>query len=576
MVALLLATSAPYLIGATRDMATSPVTGSSAGDAGWRFTGFLFGVEDGHSYLAKMRQGARGDFAFRLPYTTEPHTGTPLIFLPYMITGWLAGRIIPEADAAHTDALIVAFHVLRVVCAGLLLAALWRFTGAFIRAPRPRLVAFVIACVGGGLGWLVLMTGSTETLGLPPEFYIPEGFGLLPLYGLPHIALGRAALLWGLAACLIPAGGQGRQPDRSPLAVLRRPLAGLPARPIMTAAICWIVVGLCVPFYLAILYVVLTAWVIGVWVRDSITLRPTATAGLWSAFPARLTVRVGLPAVLTLPLFAYYALAFAGNPALVIWSAQNILQSPSPLVYGIGYAPLIALAAFGVRAAWRRAGRSGGLRHMLLIAWPLIVPVLVYLPINVQRRMAEAVIVPLAILAAYGLERINRNWPIAGLTFALCISTLLMLGSGMLAAGLAAPARPIFIPAGDAAALAWLHDHAPARAVVVSSHETGNLIPAYTHTRAYIGLGTETLAYEDKLQATDAFFSSGGAAGSTVLDGGCLPADPRLCAPLADYIAVLSAEYALAGGAFTPPLGWVVVYESAGRTIYGRELAAGG
>ncbi|NJO84482.1 MAG: sulfatase-like hydrolase/transferase, partial [Blastochloris sp.] len=46
--ALLVITTIPYLIafGATGDQ--------------WRFTGFLFGVEDGSSYLGKMRLGARG------------------------------------------------------------------------------------------------------------------------------------------------------------------------------------------------------------------------------------------------------------------------------------------------------------------------------------------------------------------------------------------------------------------------------------------------------------------------------------------------------------------------------------
>ncbi|MFN8449725.1 MAG: hypothetical protein U0521_14335 [Anaerolineae bacterium] len=45
----------------------------------------------------------------------------------------------------------------------------------------------------------------------------------------------------------------------------------------------------------------------------------------------------------------------------------------------------------------------------MLIGWVLIVPVLVYLPINVQRRMSEAVIVPLAILAAAGLHALAER-----------------------------------------------------------------------------------------------------------------------------------------------------------------------
>mgnify|MGYP001345878526 FL=1 len=36
------------------------------------FGGILFALEDGLSYLAKMRQGWRGAWLFTLPYTAEP------------------------------------------------------------------------------------------------------------------------------------------------------------------------------------------------------------------------------------------------------------------------------------------------------------------------------------------------------------------------------------------------------------------------------------------------------------------------------------------------------------------------
>src|SRR4030042_5724369 len=56
----------------------------------WRFSGFLFGVEDGISYIADMRQGADGAWLFRIPYTTEPHSGA-LLSLPFLLLGKLAG-----------------------------------------------------------------------------------------------------------------------------------------------------------------------------------------------------------------------------------------------------------------------------------------------------------------------------------------------------------------------------------------------------------------------------------------------------------------------------------------------------
>jgi len=71
-------TSLPYL-----------VAGLNQG-ADWRFTGFLFGVEDGNSYIAKMLAGYQGAWLFRTPYTTVEQVGV-LAFLPYLLLGKLAG-----------------------------------------------------------------------------------------------------------------------------------------------------------------------------------------------------------------------------------------------------------------------------------------------------------------------------------------------------------------------------------------------------------------------------------------------------------------------------------------------------
>ena len=55
----------------------------------WRFSGFLFAVEDGNSYIAKMQLGAAGAWLFRSPYTAMPQRGV-IAFLPYLLLGKLA------------------------------------------------------------------------------------------------------------------------------------------------------------------------------------------------------------------------------------------------------------------------------------------------------------------------------------------------------------------------------------------------------------------------------------------------------------------------------------------------------
>src|SRR5690606_162169 len=113
--------------------------------------------------------------------------------------------------------------------------------------------------------------------------------------------------------------------------------------------------------------------------------------------------------------------------------------------------------------AWRRANDGRG---ALLCGWLVVVPLLVYLPINVQRRMAEAVIVPLAILAALGMPALARHLrprlrrPARAALLAVASLSSLMIVVGLTAAALA-QIRPIHRPAAELRALEWLNADAP-------------------------------------------------------------------------------------------------------------------
>lgn len=463
---------------------TLPYVAAWAGQGDeWRFTGFLFGVEDGHSYLGKMRLGARGLWDFYLFYTPEPHDPVPLVFLPYIVPGQIVGLFMDSTDPALSAALALTFHILRVIFDALLIFTLYRFIAAFLRSPGARLLALVLATLGGGLGWLVALAGIVTT---PPEFYIPEGFSFLILLGLPHLALSRAAMLGGLLALLASTERERWLPSA------------------LLAGGLWLVVGLAVPFYLVIVYVILGAWGLAAWIRTR-------------AFPTALAIRCVVAAGLTLPMFAYFALAFSSNPAFARWSAQNQLPSPPVLHYLLAYLVLLLPALVGLRWAWRRA--RWRLRYALLVGWLLVVLPLLYLPVNVQRRMAEGVIVPLAILAAGGVHAWARGWAlrqrgrssgrrlrraawVLGIVASLS-AALFWLGS-FLAAG--NPQRPLFRPVDELAAFAWLNQHAAPDDVVLASVLTGNALPAFTNQRPYMGHGPETLDWPAKTEDVERFF----------------------------------------------------------------------
>ncbi len=512
----------------------------------WRFGGSLFGVEDGNSYLGKMRLGARGIWDFYLFYTSEPHASAPLFYLPYIIAGQIVGRFFDPTDPRLAHALMIAFRVLQAICNALLIPVMYAFIAAFTRSVKTRRLALTLATFGGGLGWLLALTGNNGLLGsLPIDVYVPEGFSFLVLFGLPHIALGRAALLLMLLAVMKIGSPPATKPTSPQAPLLKErglkrvfllPLAlgrgGRGVRLLFLAIVCGYIVALAVPFYLALGYVILGAWGLAAWLLNR-------------RFPTRLFWQAVIVGMATLPIFGYFFWQFFVNRAFVIWSAQNDLPSPHVLHYVFGYALLTIPAAVAVWRIWKQ--RSVGTRHIsssvlqidqtgrgmprpydnttpplraergpggevrlaLLFGWLLIVPVLVYLPINVQRRMSEGVIVPLALLAALGLRWIARRIRFGrafqyALTGAALLTSVFLLFGGFLAAS--NPGRPIFRPAEEIAAFDWLAANAEPDAVILTAPETGNAIPAYTSLRTYMGHGPETLHWQDKTETLTRFY----------------------------------------------------------------------
>ncbi|MCA9911152.1 MAG: hypothetical protein KC519_21010, partial [Anaerolineae bacterium] len=247
--------------------------------AGWlaqnearTFSGAVIGTEDFYSYIGKMRLGARGSWDFYLFYTPEPSDAVALVFLPYILPGQIVGRFIAPDSPALTPALVATYHIMRVLFDLLLIGVLYRFIAEFLNSSTQRMTALILATLGGGFGWLLTFVNKDWLGSLPPEIFIPEGFSFVLLLSLPHLALARAALLGGLL--LLFRAVEPNQPRWITYA--------------LGASLCWWLVGLVVPFYLAVLYCILGAWGLALWLRRR-------------AFPWTFALRGGLAAGLTLP-----------------------------------------------------------------------------------------------------------------------------------------------------------------------------------------------------------------------------------------------------------------------------------
>lgn len=476
IIGLLVVTSIPYVIAQQQ-----------AGDT-WLFNGFMFGVEDGNAYLGKIRLGVEGNWRFYLFYTPGADDDkASLLYLPYLLAGHAVRLLIDEQDPQQRfEAMVLAFHLLRMISSVLLLVAIYVFSAYFLRSRSARFLALVMASIGGGVGWVFGFMGRGEWLGSPPpDFFIPEAFGFLVIFGLPHIAMARAALLAGFC-CLFQAIRPQTPRHQQPRWAL---LAGL----------CWVLVGLGVAFYLVIIYCIVLAWGAATWARQR-------------TLPWQLIRPASIAVIITWPLFFYFVWLFTFNEPFTSWSAQNLLPSPHPVVFALAYIFFIPLAILGGWWHWRNRPQAPAL---LLVGWVLVAPILVYLPLNVQRRLSEAVIVPLSILSVAGLQLLTIKLPgqsyskrwrstrTLWLVPATLTTALILVGSSFAPLS---PGRPLFRPQAEIAAMDWLASRATANETVLGAPSTGNLLAARHDIQVYLGHGPETIGSDEREEQIERFF----------------------------------------------------------------------
>ncbi len=337
--------------------------------SGWQFSGFFMGVEDGNSYIAKMLLGSQGEWLFKTPYTAFPQTGF-LAFLPYLLLGKLTA---PPGQHAQ---LVALFQLFRWAGGFVMIYATYRFIGHFIADIRLRKFGTIVAVIGGGLGWLSLF-GLQGLWGgsLPLEFYSPETFGFLSLFTLPHLSMARGLLLLGILAYW-----RGYETDSH-------------WKRMVFNGLLWVALGLMQPL------TVVVGWLV-IGIDLVIRLIRSRNDPLFS-FVRQTGVMNGVViGVMSAPIVVYTIVSFLVDPFLKIWAAQNIIKSPPPGDYLLGYAFLLPFIYFGARQIFREKQ----IETMTVMVWLICLPFLAYFPNNLQRRLPEGTWVAMVIVAMIGLK----------------------------------------------------------------------------------------------------------------------------------------------------------------------------
>jgi hypothetical protein len=421
------------------------------------YSGLLFNPIDGFSYLAKMREGWNGNWLFVLPYSFDQGAGA-YIFSFYLFLGHLA-RI------THLS-LVNMFHFARISGSVFLIwSILFFLKKVFIYRDRQIIEGAVLCSLGSGLGWIALVSGK-----ITPDFWLAEAYPFLSMFANPHFPIGLGILLQIFGRIDDPCG------KRNYLCLMT---LGLLLSVILPFG-----------FVIAVFVLILKA----IW---EILEKQTVSYG-------NIVAAMGVGGIWLI--YQYYAIL--SDPVLTIWNEQNITLSPPVLDLLIAISPAVVIGIVGLVGLIQNREISG---RRLVISWMVGCCILAMLPFGLQRRFLTGIFIPVCILAMFGLEMLRNRWNWAqkwaypGL-FILSIPTSLLIVIMFLQAGLAHDPR-LFISQSEASAFTWMDKNLPDGPLILSSPETGLLLPVYSNDRVVYGHPFETIHADLEKESVLEFFS---------------------------------------------------------------------
>jgi hypothetical protein len=486
ILALLAITALPYVYG----YASAP--------PGRVFQGILFDVPDVAQYWSWMRDH-RTSLLVPNRMTAEPND--PALF--NML--WLVLGRIQVLTGTGAPAM---FQLMRIAGGTAFLLVLWWFAGLLTPDRRQRWTAYLLATLGGGLGWIWVVDKYLSRLAdvrHPLDIYVAEPNTFFSLLAQPHF-LSAAALLLATFSFFLTAERHGDDWRRYGLATL-----------------CALLLGLQHAYDLLIIYFVLGAYVLVQFAG--------ARRVLWGRF-------WGLAAVglLSFPPAGYFTLLTTRNPLWKEVLAQfdnagvftpNLLHLP--ILLGLPFIVTLIYSANKLTQLYRRPkpptppnAQCSILNAQFLWVWAIVGFGLLYIPTDFQIHMLNPYQVPLALLATQALwqwtsrwnmpirqnvrwPRIGAQWLVVVLFIAATLPANLYLWSWRVI-DLRRAEHPFYLTSDEVAALDWLDARSAERAVVLSGLELGQYVPALTGHRAFLSHWAQTVRFYEKQHDVTAFF----------------------------------------------------------------------
>lgn len=457
---------------------------------GW-YTWAVIDPQDIFCYFGWMRQGANGSLLAQSLHTTIPQAGYfPNLFFHFL--GFIAGLLhLPFGPA---------FHLARVFFGILYLMAFWRFLELIIDDRRCRKVCFLVLVTSAGLGWLTKLIWADGLKSV--DYWQPESVTFFTLYLSPHFAA-SLLLMMGAIIFLLLAERENSTKYAVYAGVCGLLLGNIHTYDVATLTFVW-------GTYLVVQSIIKRRWKPESWRRALIAGGMSAISTGYMYYITKTDYVMGIRSqIQTLSNEFYtYLLGYGLTLILAIAGLYLLLKSRKQ--------PNSADSAMERRTA--AVFSDDGL--ILMACWLVVGFIIVYLPVQFQRRMLMGHHMPVSIFAGYFIYYLLRNlkswkWAVALASILLILSptNLILIYRGTMKRipnnGFRSDAR-YYLYRGELASLEWIRKNVPRDVVVqplpwikiinggvvVIDDTLAAFIPGYTGNKVNAGQYGETPDFE--------------------------------------------------------------------------------
>lgn len=444
------------------------------------FANYVGSPSDSYAYYALIEQSRQGAWLFLNTFTFEAQAALWIHPL-WLVLGKLAW--------ASGLSSIAIYHIARAVAGIALLMGVFHLTSWVTPHPTKRLLLLVYTATAGGLSWVLMPSlwaaqTSSESLFFlaPSDAWITESVTFHTLMHTPLFALSQLllVLIFGTYWKAL------QSPTRKNIILLA----------LMTALLAWIH-----PYDMFLVFGVMLVHGLGFWVF--------ANRAQWKSRMiqwARLQLWCGVPVAM---IAAYLLWVLAHDASMRLWAQQNITLSPPVSAYLTGFGFIwVGLIAFVVYV-WKRGLPRP--EFTILVAWLITAALLVYAPIEINRRFTNGVHIPFALVSGYGFmvlcssakKCFGARWDAVRASAIMVVMTLLA-GSSIYAVvyGVSTSLeRPVIMnaPKGLREAAEWANASTPMDARFWIHPTRAVQWTALTGRIIHIGHGHQTYRFADKL-----------------------------------------------------------------------------